>query len=220
MTPINNKTTITDSQEISRIFTRYQNIDENEIIITESKLENILLKHSEALKAGSDWKTPFGLIIAIITVFLTAEFNKDLFGLKSYEWKVFFFIILLISLGWITKSMYLRWKYRKENLENLIRLIKNEGKESEHQSRKRRETNLKIIKAIYGIEEDGKNVDVTSKLNDLIKENRLNVMANNALVNSDPAPGIVKYLDIQFEYNGEKLSKNITENSPVILPDN
>jgi len=210
----NAQTTITDSPEISRTITRYQNVDENEIVITESKLENILMKHTNALRAGSDWKTPLGLIIAIVTVFLTSEFNKDFLGLKPPTWQAIFVISLLLCFCWFCSSLYSKFIHRNENLEKLIKLIKNsEKKQEEH-----KEKGLKIVSAIYGIEQSGKNVDVTDNMNNLIKKDQLTVAATNALVDADPAPGIVKKLSLQYQYNGETFTKEFTEGDTVNLP--
>lgn len=74
---------------------------------------------------------------------------------------------------------------------------------------------LKIIKALYGIE--GQSKDITQKLQNLITGDRLITVANNSFV-GDPVPGIKKLLIIDYEYKGEKLSKKFSENEAVILP--
>jgi hypothetical protein len=218
MTINNTQTTITDNPEISRTITRYQNVDENEIVITESKLENILMKHSNALTAGSDWKTPLGLIIAIIIVFLTTEFNKNFLGLQPTVWQAIFIICLFLSCGWLLSSIISKIKHRNENLGKVIGLIKNSERKNEQKPENNKEKGLKIIKASYGIEENGKNVNVTNKLNDLIIDNKLVINATNALVVSDPAPGIVKKLIVKYKYNGVTFSKEFKERDSVNLP--
>lgn len=214
----NVQTTITDNPEISRTITRYQNIDENEIVITESKLENLLMKHNGALAAGSDWKTPLGLIIAIVTVFLTAEFNKDFLGLKPPIWQAIFIISLPLYFFWLCYSLYSKFVNRNESLEKLIGLIKNSERKIEQKPEENKEKGLKVVSAIYGIEESGKNVDVTAKINDLIEKDHLTVGVTNALADADPAPGIVKKLILQYQYNGETLSKEFSERDTVNLP--
>lgn len=124
-----NENTITDNPKISRKITRYQNIDENEIVITESKLENILIKHKEIVSAGSDWKTPLGLIITIIMFFLTGNVNKSFLNIESSAWKLLFLITFLISIIWLIKSFWINWKNKKIDINCLISLIKNETKD-------------------------------------------------------------------------------------------
>jgi len=122
----NSETVLKSDSEITRKITRYQNLDDNEIIITESKLENILIKHSRALRAGSDWKTPSGLIIAIIATFLTTEFNKNFLGFSAQIWCAFFIFIFFGSIIWFFRSLCLVIVHRKQNIKTLIKLIKDE----------------------------------------------------------------------------------------------
>ena len=125
-----NQTIITDNPEITRKITRYQNVNDNEIVITESKLENILLKHLEALRAGSDWKTPLSLVIAISTVFLTAEFRKPFLSIEPLVWQAIFIVFLVLSFIWLLWSIYLKAINWKESIPTLIYLIKNEKENS------------------------------------------------------------------------------------------
>lgn len=203
----NAQTTITDSPEISRKITRYQNVDENEIVITESKLENILMKHAEALTAGSDWKTPLGLTIAIVTVFLTAEFNKDFLGFKPPTWQAIFILGLIICFCWLFFSLCSKFKHRNENIEKLLKLIKNSEPEQ------KKEKGLKILSAIYG------KIDVTEKIKGLIKSDQLSIEVTNALVDTDPSPGRVKKLILKYKYNGELFSKEFREREKINLPE-
>lgn len=211
----NNQTTITDNPEVSRNITRYQNLDDNEIMITESKLENILLKHSEILKVGSDWKTPLGLIVAIITVFLTAEFNKDFIGIEPAGWEAIFIISLFSSLIWVCSSLYLKFRNRDQSITKLISLIKNQREEIPEYLN---DSFLKIINGTYGVEEGGVSIDITDKLNSMIRDDRLSTEVNNTLVKTDPAPGVVKQLNIRYEYKGREFSKTFKENDVLILP--
>ncbi len=75
---------------------------------------------------------------------------------------------------------------------------------------------LKILKAVYGV--PGKDTDVTQKLNDLVADGNLNTKATNALVASDPAPGVPKFLEVEYEIEEEKFSKKFAENDLVVLP--
>lgn len=211
-----NETTIKDNTEISRKIIRFYNLNENEITITESKLENILLKHSKALKEGRDWKTPLGLMTTILILFPTTEFNKDFLNIKPFVWEAFFLLLLVISIIWLFKSLWSLWLHRKENLGSLIGKIKNEGDRKNTQPYDSGEKTLKIIKAMYGI--PGKDINITGKLNGLIRHDELTTWATNALVTKDPAPGIVKSLNIEYEIGGVKFTKDFNENDLVTLP--
>ena len=68
-------------------------------------------------------ETPLGLIITIILVFLTTEFNKNFMGLGKDSWMAIFFIILVISIAWLIRSCVLKYQNRKENIDMLIQKI-------------------------------------------------------------------------------------------------
>ena len=124
----NKQITLTDSEEVNRIVTRCYNLDEQEIVITESKLENILLKHKETVNASADWKTPTGIIISIIITKNTATFDKSFFGLKPDVWEAIFIVIALLSSLWLLYSLYLVIKNRKnKDIKHLLNKIKNQG---------------------------------------------------------------------------------------------
>ena len=78
---------------------------------------------------------------------------------------------------------------------------------------------LEILKAEYGVFSltQSKMVDVTDKLNTLIKENRLTVTAGNQLA-GDPAANIVKKLLVQYIYDGKNYSINVNEGQRLELP--
>lgn len=61
-------------------------------------------------------------------------------------------------------------------------------------------------------------VDVTNRLNALVKDEKLVTEATNSLADSDPVPGILKFLDIEYKYQGEKIVKKFKENDAVNLP--
>lgn len=118
-----NKQTLTSDDQLSKKVTRVVNLDETEITVTKTKLENCFLKHEKALNSGSDWKTPLGLIITIILVFLTTEFNKNFMGVEKDSWIAIFIIILIISVVWLIKSCVSKYQNRGENIDTLIQHI-------------------------------------------------------------------------------------------------
>ncbi len=120
------KNSLTTNPDVSKKITHYQNLDDNQITIMESKLENILLKHKSAIESGSDWKTPLGIMITIILVFSTADFTKAFLGVDKSTWKAGFIIILIISTCWLFVSLKKRYDNRKNTIWSLIQRIKNQ----------------------------------------------------------------------------------------------
>ena len=70
---------------------------------------------------------------------------------------------------------------------------------------------LKINKATYGGE------DCTKLIQSLVKGDKLIIRSSNDLI-GDVRPGVVKYLQITGEYEGESFSENIKEGTLVTLP--
>jgi len=74
---------------------------------------------------------------------------------------------------------------------------------------------LEIIKATYG--SSNKFIDVTSKLNDEIKDNRLLIEASNKIA-GDPCVGLVKKLIIRYKIDNNIYEAEYKENEMVKLP--
>ncbi len=78
---------------------------------------------------------------------------------------------------------------------------------------------LKILEAVYGVFDctgDGM-VDVTGKLNEMVRNNRLEVVASNSLA-GDPLRDVVKNLYVEYEYDGKTARAQVTENKTLVLP--
>lgn len=121
-----NDTKISTNNEISGKVTRAQNLDDCQIIITETKLENILMKFKAAITSGSDWKTPLSLDITTIIIFLTADFNKNFLSIQSDVWQALFILTLIFSTIWLCWSICKKFINRNMTIEKLIIKIKNE----------------------------------------------------------------------------------------------
>ncbi len=75
---------------------------------------------------------------------------------------------------------------------------------------------LRILSARYG---DGfRTTDVTQFLNNNISNNSLRVQVNTGSMGGDPAPGIVKTLVVQYEFNGTRNSVNVRDGDMLQLP--
>ncbi|MFV0417970.1 MAG: glycosyl hydrolase [Dysgonomonas sp.] len=76
---------------------------------------------------------------------------------------------------------------------------------------------LKIIKAEYGTFLPDGLVDVTEILNNQIKNNRLEIWANNNLSSDDPAAGSVKELRVEYEVGGQRHLSQSVENARLLI---
>lgn len=70
---------------------------------------------------------------------------------------------------------------------------------------------MRIIKAIYG------NRDCTNELQKLVKNNTLIVLASNSIV-GDPHEGMIKFLNVEAELNGEYISHTVKEGELMVIP--
>lgn len=75
---------------------------------------------------------------------------------------------------------------------------------------------LRIVSARYG---DGfRTTDVTQFLNNNISNNSLRVQVNMGSMGGDPAPGVVKTLQVQYELNGVRGSTSVRDGEMLQLP--
>jgi hypothetical protein len=77
-------------------------------------------------------------------------------------------------------------------------------------------TRLIVVKAIYGDLPGGKSDDVTEQVADLVRKNSLTVKASNDTF-GDPAPNVVKKLQVTYLLDGVKKSKTVAENQTLTI---
>lgn len=70
---------------------------------------------------------------------------------------------------------------------------------------------MNIIKATYG------GVDITSIIQARVKNNQLSITANNNII-GDPTVGVLKFLEVTAEINGEFVTEIAKENTIMVLP--
>lgn len=75
---------------------------------------------------------------------------------------------------------------------------------------------LRILSARYG--EGFRTTDVTQFLNNNISNNSLRVQVNAGSMGGDPAPGVVKTLQVQYELNGSRNSVSVRDGEMLQLP--
>jgi hypothetical protein len=108
-----------------------KNVKSDLIIITEDKLENILLKHLQSMGIRTSWIIPLSILVTVLLAELTANFG-DKFGIKASNWESLFQMITLISAGWFVISIIRLIKHwNKGTLSYLIKLIKNVKEEQD-----------------------------------------------------------------------------------------
>ncbi len=80
-----------------------------------------------------------------------------------------------------------------------------------------KESNLRIISALYGAG-DGGWKDVTGVLISRISDGSLRIAATNEELGSDPAPYKVKNLVVAYMHNGEACSRSVSEGEELSIP--
>ncbi len=76
---------------------------------------------------------------------------------------------------------------------------------------------LEIVAAHYGDLPDGKKVDVTAKLLELVKENALRVEASNDLF-GDPVEQVAKKLRVRYRKGGTMEEVIVAEGETLLIP--
>lgn len=75
---------------------------------------------------------------------------------------------------------------------------------------------LVIVKAVYGDLPDGQKTDVTEKVKEMVKDDRLSVVANNDNF-GDPADGVVKKLKVDYTIGGVARSRTVNEDERLTI---
>lgn len=70
---------------------------------------------------------------------------------------------------------------------------------------------MKVIKATYG------GVDCTQQIQSKINGNKLIIRSSNDII-GDTQPGVVKYLEVEIEYNGEISNHKVQEHTLLVFP--
>lgn len=105
----------------------YQNIAQDCIVITQDKLELVLLKTEKSLSARNSWITPLSLAITCGVSLISSNY-KD-FILPASVWEAIFILSTFIFVIWLGKTLVTAWRYRKSgNIQNIISQIKSESK--------------------------------------------------------------------------------------------
>jgi|TARA_B110000495_G_scaffold107036_1_gene92475 putative heme-binding domain-containing protein len=98
-----------------------------------------------------------------------------------------------------------------EELKDLMAYFISQGN-SRHKIFYQKKLDIRLISAFYGqAGKPNKQLDVLKRVQQLISKRDYQFVVSNAIAGKDPAPGIVKVLEITYEFNGKKRTKTIKE---------
>ncbi len=107
--------------EISHV---YKNTSQEIIETTTDKLKLNLIEHLDNIEDNKAWQMPFGLVITIVLVFVSADF-KEVFHIKAVYWATAFFIGGVASAVWF---LYCLMKIKKSiTIDDVIAKIQNKS---------------------------------------------------------------------------------------------
>lgn len=145
--------------------------------------------------------------------FSLAGFSMSLVGMPNVFIAVYMYFLLILfydGISWFVKS-----KNQKSLDQYDKNLVDEMRKELEVVEITRKSPQLEIVKATYGT--DLKKIDVTQDIRKQVINNQLITRAINDVL-SDPHPGQVKSLVVEYIFDGIRLSESYTEGDEVLLP--
>ncbi len=79
-------------------------------------------------------------------------------------------------------------------------------------------SNLRIMSANWVPLEGRGGSNVTSQLQSMVRNNRLNIIVTNQTMGGDPTPGRSKQLNVVYQYNGQVNNATVGENGRLNIP--
>ncbi|MEN9582076.1 MAG: hypothetical protein RL641_30 [Candidatus Parcubacteria bacterium] len=86
----------------------HSNMNQRVVTLPENTIRICLMNNMKNLEDRRAWQTPFGILIAILIIFPTAEFKDWIF--PKATWQAVFFIAALICVGWLIQTLWVRPK--------------------------------------------------------------------------------------------------------------
>ncbi len=105
-------------------------LDVDVIEITADKLENILNKRINNIKAPRDIISAIGLFVGLTGTLLTSEFH-DTLNIPADMWKGIFFLSAILSFFHMVRVAYNRC-FRRDGVESIIKAIKDADDNRNH----------------------------------------------------------------------------------------
>lgn len=103
----------------------HSNLDQEIIQITEDKLRLVLKEHIELVERRKEWIAPLGVLMAVVTAFVTSTF-RDAY-LKAATWEAVFLVTGVLSAAWLVRSI--RLAFLSPSADDLVQKIKNKSEE-------------------------------------------------------------------------------------------
>lgn len=103
----------------------FPNLSQQVIMTTEDRLKICLLKNLAKAEKKHDWIAPFGILIAVITAFVTASFKDYLLSAKT--WEALFIIVGVGSGIWLL--MTIKHAFTQIDIEEIIKEVKTNPKQ-------------------------------------------------------------------------------------------
>lgn len=102
----------------------HKNVAQEIVVTTEDKIRLCLIEYKDVLNAKTDWIAPAGILAALITTLVAADFRQFL-GLSSEVWRALFMIGSMISAFSLLRALYTAIKYRGyDRIESIIKKLK------------------------------------------------------------------------------------------------
>ena len=85
------------------------NTSQEIIEITCDRVKLILNEHRAAFEDKKSWQTPLALVLSMLASIVTTDF-KDSMGVQKCTWQAFFFMGLVLSVGWLLRAFWKLWR--------------------------------------------------------------------------------------------------------------
>jgi len=102
----------------------FANLNQDVIVTTEDKLKLTLTNYYKKVGKKNDWLAPFGILLTILTIFLTSTFKEFIF--PAHTWQAIFILLFIISILWLISS--LRYAFKETNIDDIIIELKKNKK--------------------------------------------------------------------------------------------
>jgi len=102
----------------------YQNLDQDIVIITTTRLKLFLLQHKSLLASNTSWIAPAGILLSLLVALISTDFKRA-FGLSPDTWKALFLFFSAFALIWLIINLVRVFlNSRKGGVDALIDMIK------------------------------------------------------------------------------------------------
>ena len=102
----------------------HTNITQEMLVTTEDKIRLCLIEYKDGLRSQTDWIAPAGILIALVTALIAADFRQFL-GISSEVWRALFIIGSVIMALLFLRALGTAMKYRGyAGIESIIKKLK------------------------------------------------------------------------------------------------